>query len=265
MATSPRIISLTTDFGASDAYVGILKGVILSQAPQSMLVDLCHQIEAQNLRHGAYVLWSALEVFAPGTIHLVVVDPGVGSSRHPIAVHAGGQTFVAPDNGVLWPSISRFPQWEAVCLDQTEWFRDEISNTFHGRDVFAPVAAHIANGVPLEELGSPLPHLVELELFNARQDEDGIHGRVLLADHFGNLVTNIPAHMLRHLPDLSSCRIVAGTHHLQGVYRTFSSVGLGEPVVYINSFGLLEIAIRNGSAAEQLRLHTDAKVKLLPA
>ncbi len=263
MTTKKTIITLTTDFGMDDAYVGIMKGVISSIAPEAQLIDLSHSIEPQNIRQGAFVLWSAVEAFPPGTIHLAVVDPEVGSQRKAIAIQAGGHKFVGPDNGLLMPAAQRFSRLRVRELNRTEWMREEVSASFHGRDIFAPVAAHLAKGVAFEEIGSELAKPRPMELFDTTTTQKWTEGRVLASDHFGNLITNIPQSALRFIEDLSRCRIIAGTHYLQGLKRSFFEVEKGEPLAYINSFGLLEIAVRNGSAREQLHLSTETPVRVV--
>jgi len=249
---SSTIITLTTDFGVQDAYVGIMKGVMCSLAPGAQCIDLCHIIRPQDVVQGALTLWSAIDVFPEGTVHLAVVDPGVGSQRRAIAVEAAGHLFVGPDNGLLWPSIERLGGGRVYDLDDPKWFRETISATFHGRDIFSPVAGHLAAGVPIEELGTVIEDPVRLSLFQARKTEQGIEGCVLTADHFGNIVTDIKAADLKDWKAKKSL-IQLGEHRIQGWHRTFSDVAPGEVVAYINSFGLLEVAVRNASAMEALQ------------
>ncbi|HAA55569.1 MAG TPA: hypothetical protein DCE42_12480 [Myxococcales bacterium] len=257
------IVTLTTDFGLRDAYVGIMKGVVLSLDADVQIVDLCHEIGAQDVRQGAYALWSAVDAFPPGTIHVAVVDPGVGSERRSIAVQAGGQRFVGPDNGLLWEAVQRFSHFRAVELDNPDFFHSmEPSATFHGRDIFASVAGHLSRGVPFEELGTPIEDPRKMVLFNAEQKDKVIHGRLLLSDHFGNIVTNISQRFLREVSSLEKCELLVGHQIFRGIKRTFSDVEAGEPVVYVNSFGLVEIGVRNGSAQETFPLTPDLPVEL---
>lgn len=260
--TSP-LITLTTDFGDRDSYVGCMKAVLLSYAPHVRIVDLCHNIQPHNTRHAAYNLWSAFALFPENTIHVVVVDPGVGSERRAIAAQAHDQFFVGPDNGVLWPILEQAPDVQIHQLNDPRWFRAALSSTFHGRDIFAPVAAHIAKGVALKSIGTPLsfPDLCPLQLFDAQVSQRALHGKILLADHFGNLATNIPGAWLPALEeDYSRCIVETGTWRIQGIHRTFSDVEHGQPVAYINSFGLLELAVRDGSAATLYSLSPDQPV-----
>lgn len=248
-----RIVTLLTDFGQEDAYVGIMKGVILSHAPEVQLVDLTHAIPPQDLVQGAFHLWAAVEVFPEGTIHLAVVDPGVGGERRAIAAEAGGQWFVGPDNGLLWSAIQRFPQIRVVELTQTAFFRTTISDTFHGRDIFAPVVGHLASGRILRELGTAISDPIALDIFDVEGDGERIWGRVLSVDRFGNLCTNLSKGVLRMFPDLEDLQITVGPHEITTpLSKTFSDVMPGALVVYFNSYGLLEIALRGGSAAKML-------------
>ncbi|MCB9643577.1 MAG: SAM-dependent chlorinase/fluorinase [Myxococcales bacterium] len=265
MSERRPLVTMITDFGTQDAYVGIMKGVIAGIAPETHIIDLSHQVSPQDVQKAAFLLWSAVEVFPAGSIHLVVVDPGVGSSRRAIAANAGGHFFVAPDNGVLWPSLQRFPKIRVMHLDKPEFWRSEVSHTFHGRDIFSPIAAHLAAGRPLPELGTPIDDPVEMDLFDVEGDGQRIWGRVIEIDRFGNLCTNISRGLLRMFGDLSGVQLHVGAHQIHGgIHQTFSDVGVGEMVAYFNSFGLLEIAARNGYAARMLDVQINAPVWLEP-
>ncbi len=250
----PPLITLTTDFGIQDSYVACMKGMILDIAPGCQIVDLCHHVLPQDIRHGAYTLWSAAHLFPPGTVHVVVVDPGVGSGRKAVAVRAGGHTYVGPDNGVLWPLVAKEDSFVAHQLTEHRWFRDDISFTFHGRDIFAPVAAHVANGVDLASLGPELAELKTLDLFQPKKGKNKVEGKIIWTDHFGNCPTDISPKELPSFDEYKRCTLEVGAHHWIGIDRTFSDVQSGEPVAYINSFGLLELAVRNTSAVETLGL-----------
>lgn len=259
----PPIVTLTTDFGKIDSYVGCLKGVLLGIVPNCHIVDLSHHIIPQDIRHGAWVLWSAIDSFPEGTVHLAVVDPGVGSQRKAIVVEAGGHFFVGPDNGLLWPAISRFPDYRACQIQDCGWFRDKISNTFHGRDIFAPVAAHIANGTPLPSLGCHLSEITTLELFDATISAGHITGKILCIDHFGNLITNIKAKLLPTAEYLPDCIVEIDNYRWEGIKKTFSDVDLNSQLAYIGSFGLLELAVRNTSAADFLKIERDCPIRVM--
>ncbi len=239
------VITLCTDFGTRDGYVAAMKGVILSLAPGAQLVDITHEVPPQAVREAAFVLASAYGYFPPGTVHLVVVDPGVGSDRRLLAVRAGYYYFVAPDNGVLSLVLRAQATFEAVALTRRAYWREEVSHTFHGRDILAPVAAHLANGVPLSALGEPLREPVQLAWPAPERRGQTIIGHVLHIDRFGNLVTDIPAAMLFARTDW---RVVVGRVRAAGIRPTYASVGRGEPLALIGSHGYLEVAVREGSA-----------------
>lgn len=241
------IITLCTDFGTRDGYVAAMKGVILSLAPGAQLIDITHEVTPQAVREAAFVLASAYGYFPPGTVHLVVVDPGVGSDRRLLAVRAGHYYFVAPDNGVLSLVLRAQAAFEAIALTRQIFWREEVSHTFHGRDVLAPVAAHLANGAPLSALGEPLRELVQLPWPAPERRGRTIIGHVLHIDRFGSLVTDIPAAMLSARADW---RVAAGRVRAAGILPTYASVGRGEPLALIGSHGYLEVAVREGSAAE---------------
>jgi S-adenosylmethionine hydrolase len=242
------IITLCTDFGTRDGYVGAMKGVLLSIAPQATLVDIAHDIPRQSVAEGAFTLATACGYFPEGTIHLVVVDPGVGSARRPVAVRTRRHFFVAPDNGVLTYALRDQEPLEIVHLTRREYWRSEISHTFHGRDIFSPVAAHLANGVPLEELGEPTQDMVQLPLPAPVQTDDGaIRGHVIHVDTFGNLITDIPAQMLAHR---QASRVIVGQAHIREIATTYAAVEPGHLLALIGSHGYLEVAVREGSAAQ---------------
>lgn len=262
---SMRVISLTTDFGLADGYVGTMKGVILSICPEVTLVDISHQIRPQAIEQAAYVLSTAAPYFPPGSVHLVVVDPGVGGARRPIAVQAERGTYVAPDNGVLTLALDRDPPRQAVHLTRTEFHLPGASATFHGRDVFAPAAAHLACGRAAGDLGDPVPvsELVFLPPSRPVRQAGGTWlGRVLHVDHFGNLVTDFlfpavgappcgcPGQALSPAPTRWVVEI-AGVR-ITGLHRTFSDVETGELLAYVGSSGHLEIGLRDGDAAARL-------------
>lgn len=253
-----RIITLTTDFGTRDGFVGVMKGVILGINPNVTLVDITHEIEPQNIAQGAFVLANAVPYFPPDTIHLVIVDPGVGSARRALAAQVGKTFFVAPDNGVLsfvlHPSSIVFrPPSSVVHLTNPKYFLPRISNTFHGRDIFAPVAAHLSLGVPLDALGTRIDDWVQLPLERATRHDDRIIGRVVYIDRFGNAITNIGEEMLE---GLERARLVVriGTHTLRGIRTTYADASPSEPLALVSSSWHVEIAVRNGNAARALEI-----------
>ena len=235
------VMTLLTDFGLDDTYVGQMKGAILTVAPSVTLVDLTHAVPPQDVFAGAFLLWSAVEPFPSGTIHVAVVDPGVGSARRAVAIRSGrGDVFVGPDNGLLWPALERLGGCEqAIELNEAKFWRNEVSSTFHGRDLFGPIAGHLANGVPLDQLGGYIDDPVKLELPQPR----GLAGEVLHVDTYGNLITNLPA---ASLPP-SVVVIVNGKRAKSAAY--YAAVEPGELLALIGSSGLLEISARDTSAA----------------
>ncbi|MGE3907904.1 MAG: S-adenosyl-l-methionine hydroxide adenosyltransferase family protein [Chloroflexota bacterium] len=255
-----RPIFLLTDFGTSDTFVGIMKAVILGITPDAPLVDLTHEIPPQNINAGAFALLTAAPYLPADAVVLAVVDPGVGSARRPIAVQIGGRTFVGPDNGLLsWPVEALRPRSHtAVVLDRPEFWLPNISASFHGRDIFGPVAAHLASGVTLTDVGSPVDAIQTLPFPTpvSQRDVDGsaasVQGEVVHVDRFGNLVSNLSAADLPERPVVS----VAG-HTIDGL-SPFFQMALGQArnserlIGLIGSAGLLEIAVPNGSAASAL-------------
>lgn len=243
------LLTLTTDFGSRDAYVGVMKGVILGIVPNASLVDLSHEIPAQAVTIGALVLRSAVEFFPAGTIHLAVVDPGVGSSRLPVAVVTERGFLVGPDNGLLYPSATALGIREVRRLENQAFFRPEVSRTFHGRDIFAPVAAHLAAGVAADELGERVDELQPLILPVARREDAQIIGEVVYVDHFGNLVTNIAAADLAAFPT-QALSISIDQVSLPPPVSSYAAVDPGTPLAIAGSWGQLEVAVRNGNAAQ---------------
>lgn len=255
------IITLTTDFGAADGYVGAMKGVILNLVPHVTLVDISHAVPPQDVHHGAHVLATAAPYFPPGTVHVAVVDPGVGSARHGIALQTPGATFVGPDNGLFTPFLRE--RTACVALTRPTTHRHPVSATFHGRDVFAPVAAHLAHGLPLAALGPSVDDPLALPDPQPRRLPDGrLRAEVVYIDRFGNLVTNIrPLAELEQKGGLGDIRIVVGDESL-AVCRTYADVAPGALLALVGSDGHLEIALREGSAAERLGLGVGATVEV---
>jgi len=256
----PRIVTLTTDFGWRDSYVAAMKGVLLSRCPEARIVDLTHDIGPQRIMEAGLFLSGAAPWFPAGAIHLVIVDPGVGGERHPMAALAGGQYFVGPDNGFLSHLLQRFPLERAVTLDNSTRHLPAVSDTFHGRDIFAPAAAHLANGGALEDLGTELDVLETLPLKAPEPlAGGGARGEIVHIDRFGNCISNIGP---EHGPD--ACKALVGTHVLR-VARTYAAVPRGSAVALFGSSGWLEIAVREGSAAAALGIDNGAAVELRPA
>lgn len=257
-----NIVTLTTDFGLQDHYVSVMKAVMLGIHPNLRFVDVSHQIPPQDIMAGAWVLKNASMEFPPGTVHLVVVDPGVGTDRDAVAVKIKDQLFVGPDNGIF-SLIGDEYSYEAYRLTNPKFWNKEPSNTFHGRDIFAPVAAHIAKGVPLNNLGDPVEELITYRWAVPISDKDGIQGWVIHIDRYGNLITNITSDMISKTMNSSKLRIYAGNTILDRIVPTFNSVEDGEPAAYIGSSDTLEIAINKGNAQEMLGVQKGAQVSII--
>jgi S-adenosylmethionine hydrolase len=260
------LITLTTDFGLSDSYAAQMKGAILTIAPDADLIDVTHKIPAQDRGVAAAVLADAVGAFPVGTIHLVVVDPGVGTARRAVAVEARGPAdagelrFVAPDNGVLTRVLQGRSIVRAVELTEPRFWRENVSRTFHGRDVFGPVAAHWSLGVDLAEFGPPLESpLITLSLSQTIREGQRLCGEVLRTDAFGNLITNIAATQLPE-PDWPRLTVEIGTQRIEGISRAYQDRRVGELVAVIGSSGLLEIAVCCGHAGEILAAWSGDKV-----
>ncbi len=267
------LITLLTDFGTHDTYVGQMKGVILGIAPTATIVDLTHEIAPQRIAEGAFLLETALAAFPPGTIHLAVVDPGVGTARRAIAVATPQAVFVGPDNGLLsaalpeearpdgeGPTLVPVPEGVTVVeLANPAYRRALVSNTFHGRDIFAPAAAHLAAGVPMEALGPRCTGMTALPPFHARQLPDGsLEAEIVSIDRFGNAITTARA---RELPPGLLTVAVRG-HVVVGPVRTYAEAQ--GPTALVGSSGYLEIAVPNDSAAARLGLRLGDRVRIAP-
>jgi S-adenosyl-L-methionine hydrolase (adenosine-forming) len=252
------IITLTTDFGDHDPYVGIMKGVILRVAPSARIVDLTHQIPPQNIEAAAFALESARAYFPPDTVHLAVVDPGVGSDRRPILVIRERERYVGPDNGLFSFALAQTGT-QAWVLDRPAFWLQHVSHTFHGRDIFAPVAAHLARGVAASDLGTPISDPVRRPPLRAERLGNGeIRGHVIHVDRFGNLMTDIPGEWLAGRE--WTCEI-SGTQ-VRGPSLTYAAASRGELLLLVSSNGTAEIAAREASAAQRLGAASGTRVRL---
>ena len=262
MAKLGNLITLLTDFGTGDYYVAAMKGVILSRAPGAQIIDITHDIEPQNVLSAAYVLLGAYDQFPPGTIHLAVVDPGVGSARRGIVLRTNRYYFVGPDNGLF--SLVAPESAEAFEIQPSSYVATVISDTFHGRDIFAPVAAALAAGIKVEDLAIPVS---QVNRFPALIEMTGseIHSRIIHIDRFGNAVTGIERRHLSSdtLPRDFSLRM-SSDHLIRQQKRFYAQepVSLGQPFLVWGSIGFLEISVANGSAAELLGLSCGQEVTL---
>jgi S-adenosyl-L-methionine hydrolase (adenosine-forming) len=247
------LVTLLTDFGARDYFVGALKGALLTVNPRATLVDLTHEIEAHDVEAAAFTLLAAHEAFPAGTVHLAVVDPGVGSERRALAAECAGQFYVGPDNGLLSRVFERGGGARVFRLTNRGYFREQVSATFHGRDVFAPVAGALSAGVALEELGDPVDDWVRLpSLAPARGPGGTLEAAVIHVDHFGNCVTNVSRAELSDEEIARGVTLEVGGHAVRSFRRFFADErgGAGvEPFAIWGSAGLLEIAVFQDSAA----------------
>jgi S-adenosylmethionine hydrolase len=246
-------VTLTTDFGLKDGNVGVMKGVIWGIAPQAQIADLSHNISPQNVAEAALILLRSTPYFPPNSIHVVVVDPGVGTERRPIAARLGEQLYVAPDNGVLTMLLERAEAegqtTQFVHLDKPQYWLTEISHVFHGRDIFAPAGGHLAAGVPLEALGSPINDPLRLALPRPQRTHDGWRGEVIHIDHFGNVSSNI---RIEHLGQAPRAIVHVCGVEIHGMVKTFGERPSGELVALYGSTGNLIFSVVNGSAARRL-------------
>jgi len=257
------IITLTTDFGLKDGYVGVVKGVILGICPPVRIIDLSHFIAPQNVLEAALTLGRTARFFPAGTVHVAVVDPGVGTIRRPIAARIGEQYFIGPDNGIFSVVLKQADDegWKYAFrhLDDPAFWLKEVSNVFHGRDIFAPCAAHLASGVPFEQLGSPMEDPIRLRIPEPRKTAQGWQGEVLHVDSFGNLATNITAEMVGMSTNM---KVRCGGAVISGIVRAYGERQTGELVALEDSAGLLSIAVVNGSAAQRLKANLGTLVEI---
>lgn len=247
----PQIITLLTDFGIADIFVGSMKGVILGINPQSQVVDLSHEVPPHDIRAGAFLLHSAVRYFPPGTIHVAVVDPGVGSERRPLLVFTAEQYFLAPDNGLLSYVLDLEPEAEIRELTAKQYFLGSIGSTFHGRDIFAPAAAWLSRGEPIESFGPLVETIVRFEVRRPILEAGKLIGEVQHIDRFGNLVTNIANENLRELAGLDfheAVHVRVGHTEVKGLHRCYADGAPGNLCGLINSDGWLELFCSQGRA-----------------
>lgn len=262
------LITLTTDFGTRDPYVASMKGVIATICPAAQVVDLTHEIAPQSILEGALFAAAACPCFPKDTVHVLVVDPGVGAEnpdgpvRLPIAVLAGGQCFVCPNNGLLTLVTRTYPFDEARAISNPRFMGDRISPTFHGRDVFAPAAARLAGGAPFADVGERLERLVELAIPRpALSPKGGMTGEVIHIDRFGNAVTNIHASAVGAGPIRE---VQAASLIVRGPMKTYGDVDPGQPLALFGSSGYLEIAVNRGNAAAEFGMRRGDPVATRP-
>ena len=259
---SKRVITLTTDFGVDSPYVAAMKGVILAISPQVTLVDITHSIPPQDVRQGAIVLADVCPRFPADTIHVAVVDPGVGTDRRLVYARIGNQHFLAPDNGLLSRLHRRSAATKLITLSEPAFWLKEVSDTFHGRDILAPVAARISLGINPELLGPKQPRLTELDWPQPQLEAARLVGEIESTDHFGNLITNITRQDLAGIAQHQPLRVRCGDHHNIPIVRTYGAQPKGTIVSLVGSTGQLELAIVEGNAAETLKLSIGAAVSI---
>jgi len=251
------IITLTTDFGLSDPYVAMMKGVILTINPQAQVVDISHQVKAGSIIQAAGLVHETFSFFPKGTVHVAVVDPGVGSKRRLIGLEAHRHFFIGPDNGVFWPLMEDYKEAEIIHLTKKKYFLPSISHTFHGREVFAPVAAHLSLGVGLKRMGSKLSDPVKLHFAKPHQEGEILYGQVTRVDNFGNLISNIHRRDLESFLESFVPVIEVGDLTIKKLSPIYADVEEGEPLALINSSHWLEIAVNLGRASQYVGLPSE--------
>jgi S-adenosylmethionine hydrolase len=262
------IITLLTDFGTEDEYVGLMKGVILSINPRVTIVDITHRIGSQDVVQAAITIHSAYRYFPAGSVHLAVVDPGVGTQRSLLALEKREHFFIAPDNGILTLLINETDITALVRITNSDFFLHPVSRTFHGRDIIAPIGAHLTRGVELSQLGPEMDpgDAVRLESLQACMLKDGeIIGKIIAIDHFGNLISNVGAWQLARYNQAalsSKLKIKIGSHVIQGLSDTYAAVRSKAPLALIGSRGYLEVAVNAGHAARILKVRQGDTVRV---
>jgi S-adenosyl-L-methionine hydrolase (adenosine-forming) len=270
------VITLTTDFGQDDPFVGIMKGVILNIVPDAQIVDITHNIEPQNITQAALILNATYPWFPRKTVHMVVVDPGVGGATKTPSKKAGGpgpvirramvvqskfQTFIGPDNGVLTPAL--YSDSKVYEITNKKYFLENVSNTFHGRDVFAPCAGWIASGIAHSKMGPRVLKPVLLDFAQPRLKGATLHGEIIYIDRFGNLISNISAELINEtFPSSDTIKIQTGKHRIDGLVTGYYQMKSGQPGAIINSWNQLEIFCREDNAKKKLKARVGQSISL---
>jgi S-adenosyl-L-methionine hydrolase (adenosine-forming) len=256
------LITLTTDFGEGSPYVAAMKGVILSINPAARLIDISHAIPSQDVRRGAMVLEEVTPLFPRGTLHLAVVDPGVGTSRAIVYAEIGDQRYIGPDNGLFARLAERHAPTKIRAITDERWFRRPVAATFHGRDIMAPAAAHLSLGVEPEQLGPPMAGLATLDWPGALKVANRIEGQVTAVDSFGNLITNVTREMLEGVPTDETVGVFCDEHETRGIFKTYADQPAMTLIALIGSNDCLELAIVEDSAAIMLGVGVGAPVEV---
>jgi len=253
------VITLLTDFGLTDPYVGMMKGVILTVNPGARIIDISHHVKAGSISRAAGIIQDTYPYFPEGTVHITVVDPGVGGKRRAIILRAQSHFFVGPDNGIFWPIIKTHQNIKIIHITETKFFLPDVSNTFHGRDIFAPVAAHLSMGADPFEMGPVISNPVKLQLPAPHQEGGTLYGQIVNVDHFGNLITNIHRKEIEEFTGDKTPVIRLEDLLIEGMRGIYAECGKGEILSLFGSSGYLEIAVNQGRASDLLGLD-EAKI-----
>lgn len=258
------ILTITTDFGNKNGFTGTMKGVIYGIAPDVKIADITHEIPAQDVRTGSIALWRAVPYFPPGTVHVAVVDPGVGTARRAIGARLGDQYFILPDNGLITPMLedaeAEGKEVVIVHLDKPEYWLKTVYTTFHGRDIFAPCGAHLAAGVPLEKMGTIIHDPIRTPLPKPQKTGQGYRAGIVTIDVFGNCSTNL---RVAQVPDLAKATLKIAGQTIEGIVPSYGHRKVGELVAVTDSEGFVEIAVVNGSAAGSFGVKLDDPVEVI--
>ena len=248
-----QITTITTDFGTQNGFIGVMKGVIWGIAPETNIADITHEIPPQNVQLGAYALWRVVPFFPPGTVHIAVVDPGVGTKRRPIGLQIGDQKYIVPDNGLITPILEDGERAgdpiEIVHLNNPAYWLPKVSHTFHGRDIFAPTGAHLAHGVPLEKLGDSISDPIRLDFSRPKKTQQGWETHITIIDVFGNLTTDLPA---EKITDFTHVTFRIKDRVIEGMVTSYGHREPGTLIALVDSENYVEISVVNGNAAKTL-------------
>lgn len=255
-----NIISLITDFGLKDNFVGVMKAVILKVNPQAKIIDICHEIKPQDITEAAFLLKSSFRYFPEGSVHLAVVDPGVGSERKIVIVKTRNYFFVAPDNGILSPTLENEPPIELIDVTNKTYFLKPISSTFHGRDIFAPIAAYLSRGKSIRSFGRKIESFKRLELPRIKMDSENLVGEIIYIDRFGNLISNIDKDNLFNFIKGKRFKICIKNKAIEKISRSYFEGASLKPLALVGSSNYLEIALNSGSARDKLRVSKGDKI-----